>query len=164
MKKQTVGFSQREFLHRMLLKSTLCTQTSPSWPAAAECRHPLYSFSSLSRNMKSLWHWKRQRGQGCGNKNPLKNKKQGSCWVALMNETYWTDNRTQNEFLSPHALQYISINAEKMVPDCARGQRVPPCLSINYFLVAGGGQHVRLCSAGCVHHSIWQRYVSNAAV
>lgn len=51
-----------------------------------------------------------------------------------------------------------------MVADCAREQRVPPRLSINYFLVAAGGQHVRMCSAGCVHHSIWQRYVSNAAV
>lgn len=48
--------------------------------------------------------------------------------------------------------------------DCARGRRVPSYFSINYFLVAGGGQHVRMCSPGSVHHSIWQRYVSNAAV
>lgn len=48
--------------------------------------------------------------------------------------------------------------------DCAGGLSVPSYFSINYFLVAGGGQHVQMCSVGSMHYSIWQRYVSNALV
>lgn len=57
-----------------------------------------------------------------------------------------SENSTIKSFcISNYSFIYLNA-AEQLVFsfDCARGRSVPSSFSINYFLVAGGGQRVRM--------------------